>query len=334
MKGTREFPKFADLRGSRTLLIGSSVRQFVNSSVRRFIVSLVFLLGLCTGRTAPVFDTRPSASGSASALSWDLDGDASYVGSGELRRGSERFGDITEIEASFDAIAAYQVNDKFILRLGAEWQRFSFDPNRSAPVPETLENVNLVLGADLQVTSALLMRIDFRPGLAGEFSHLSTGNFFVPIQIGGSYFVSPQLLLIAGIQINYENDIPVFPGAGLRWQVTPKFLVNAIVPKPTFEYQIADKVTAFVGANLLGGTFRVGDRYGQDTGIRKINHGVLEYTEIRAGGGLTWKVNRGFNLSAEVGCVPYRKFDYPRADYKVLATDVSPYLQISFSGKF
>ncbi len=296
---------------------------------------LAFLVtATSTVHGAPVFDTTPSNSNSASALSWDVEGDASFVGSGEINRASRSFGDISEIEASFGAISSYQLTDKFLLRLGAEWERFSFDPDRSAPVPETLEDVNLVLGADIQVTPAILMRIDFRPGLYGEFSQLSTGSFFMPIQIGGSYFVSPQLLFVAGIGINYENDLPVFPAIGVRWQATPKFLVDLVLPKPSLDYQLTDKLTAFLGANLLGATFRVGNRYGRDTGIRQIDHGVLEYTEIRAGGGVTWKVNRIVNFSVEGGCVPYRRFDFNRADFKILSTDIAPYIQIAFSAKF
>jgi Domain of unknown function (DUF6268) len=310
--------------------------RFARSPVAKLWVAAGLVLSFALPHpvdSAPVF-AAPATGGSASALSWEVEGDGSYVGSDTLKRSGQRFGDISEIQAAFDAIASYQLNDKFLLRLGAEWERYSFDPDRSSPVPETLEDVNLVLGADVQVTPAVLMRVEVRPGLYGEFSHLSTGNFFIPIQVGASYFVSPELLLVAGFQVNVDNDIPVFPGAGVRWQVTPKFLVNGILPKPTVEYKLTDNVSAFVGASLLGGTYRLGDRYARDTGIRKLNHSVLEYEEIRAGGGLNWRLNRSLSLNAEAGCVPFRKFDYSRASYKVQADDVAPYVQVSFSCKF
>ena len=91
----------------------------------------------------------------------------------------------------------------------------------------------------------------------------------------------------------------------------------------------------FAGADLREATFRVNEQFGQSRGIPKLNDAILEYFEIRAGAGLTWKLSKNINLDVEGGGTPYRRFEYPRADgFKVKSEDLVPYLRIGLSAKF
>jgi hypothetical protein len=86
---------------------------------------------------------------------------------------------------------------------------------------------------------------------------------------------------------------------------------------------------------LRQATFRLNDQFGQERGILKLDDAILEYFEIRAGAGVTWKLSKSVNFDLEGGCTPYRRFEYPRADgYKVKSEDWSPYLRIGLSAKF
>jgi len=277
-----------------------------------------------------------TASGAVSALSTDFEGDASFFGNGSFKSSNHSNGSISEIEASAGGTVSWQVRDNLLLDFGAQWQRFSFDPDPRVPVPDVLQEVNLVVGADFQLTPAVIMHIEMDPGIYSDFQNISSGSFFVPIEIGGVYFVSSDLLFALGVSINYERNPPIFPGGGVRWQVTNKFLVNAILPKPQLEYRLTDKLTAHAGANLLGNDFRVsGDLASSRMAPKKLNNAILEYTEVRVGGGLNYRIRPGMSLDLEGGCTPYRKFEYPRADsFKVLSTDVAPYVQIAISAKF
>lgn len=276
-----------------------------------------------------------AAPGGVSALSTDIEADASVFGNGSVKRSNQNFGTISEIEASASGITSWQVRDNLLLNFGAQWQRFSFDPDPRVPVPDVLEDINLVVGADFQASPALLVHVEVDPGIYSDFQNISTGSLFIPIEIGGVYFVSSNLLVALGVSINYDRDVPVFPGGGIRWQVTDKFLVNGILPKPQLEYKLTDKLTLHAGANLLGNDFRVAGDLARSRGApKKLDNAILEYTEVRAGGGLTLRVRPGVSIDFEVGCVPYRKFDYPRANYKVMSTDVAPYAQLAVSAKF
>lgn len=304
-------------------------------------VGMILYLGLCTlpASAANVFSgvggTANPAAGAVSALSTDIEADASFFGNGSVKSSNHKFGSISEIEASASGIASWQVRDNLLLDFGAQWQRFSFDPDPGVPVPDVLQEVNLVVGADFQATPALIVHVELDPGIYSDFRNISSGSFFIPIEIGAVYFVSSDLLFALGVSINYDRDNPVFPGGGIRWQVTNKFLVNGILPKPQLEYKLTDKLTLHAGANLLGNDFRVsGDLARIRNAPQKLDNAILEYTEVRVGGGLTFRLRPGVALDFEAGCAPYRKFDYPRANFKVLSTDVAPYAQIAVSAKF
>ena len=50
----------------------------------------------------------------------------------------------TEISSAASFIASAKARDKLLLRIGVEWQRYSFDPDPQAPVQESLKGCLLL----------------------------------------------------------------------------------------------------------------------------------------------------------------------------------------------
>jgi hypothetical protein len=270
-----------------------------------------------------------------SPLSFQLDGEASFVGTGAAKRGSKSVGDISEIDSSAGAVASWQIRDSTLLRFGVQWGRYSFDPDPNVPIPNSFQALNLVLGADYQISPAVLLRLDVLPGLYGTFKNVTSKDFNVPFEIGASYFWSTDLIFVAGILVDVNNDTPVFPAIGVHWKISSKWIIDGIAPRPQLQYLLSDNVTLFAGADLREATFRMNENFGQSSGVPKLNNAILEYTEIRASAGLTWKVAKHLNIDIEGGVVPYRRFFYPRADnFKVLSEDIVPFARIALSAKF
>ncbi len=316
--------------------------RFRPVSIARFLGTLSFLSligSLPLKGQGVVKDSLYSSpikeSGSVSPFSYELEGEASYVGTGAAKRGSKSAGDITEISSSAGVVVSTQLNSQSLLRLGFQWQRYSFDPDPHVPIPDSIQGVNLVLGADFQVSPALLLRIEALPGLYGTFRDVRFKDFNVPFEIGASYFVSTDLVFIAGVLVDLNADTPVFPAIGVHWKVADKWVIEGIAPRPQLQYLLTDKVTLFAGADLRDTTFRMDEHFGRSSGIRKLDNAILEYWEVRASAGLTWKISKNVSLDIEGGCVPYRRFFYPRADnFKVLSEDVVPFARIGLSAKF
>jgi hypothetical protein len=286
---------------------------------------LAFLIGSLTNWAA-----------AADLSSWSFEGTAegAYVGPSEIKKGHESFGSFHEGDTTLNVVASNQISQNTLLRFGMNWQRFSFSPDPSAPVPDTLESLNLEIGADYQLTPTLLLRVEAQPGFYSDFHELRSADFNIPFVVGATYFVSKDFLCVLGFSVDVNRRPRVYPAAGARWRVSPKVVIDAILPDPQIDYELNREVTLHVGASLKNGSYRVDKDFGADRGIPKLNNSILDYTEIRATAGVSWKVSRAVSVDLESGCVPYRKFDFTRADYKVTAFDVAPFAELSLSAKF
>ena len=295
----------------------------------------LFFSSLCEAVVHAQAALKPVGESSASALSYELNGESSFFGRGGVSAGSTNFGNIVEISSSASFVLSTQVRDSVLLRLGVEWQRYSFEPEARAPVPDSIQGLDLAVGADLQISPALLLRVGAHPGIYSDFRDVSWQDFNVPFEVVGTYFVSSDLIFIGGVYVDLNSDFPVYPVLGVHWKVSDKWVIEGIAPRPQLQYLFSDNLTLFAGADVREASFRVNGQFGQDRGIPKLNDAILNYSEIRAGAGLTWKFSKSVNLDVEGGCAPYRRFEYPRADgFKVKADDWAPYLRIGLSAKF
>jgi hypothetical protein len=279
--------------------------------------------------------TSPSAT-STSPFSYEMDAESSFFGTGAANAGSKNVGNITEISSSAKFVLSAQVRDTALLRLGAGWLGYFFYPERNAPIPYSLQADNLVVGGDIQVSPAILVRIEANPGIYSNVRDITSRDFNVPFEIAASYFVSADLILLAGVYVDVNAGEPVFPIIGVHWRLSDKWVIEGMPPRPQIQYILSDKVTLFAGADLREETFVVDNQFGTSRGVPQFNNAILEYNEIRAGAGLTWKVYKGITMDIEGGCTPYRRFEYPHvADgVKIKSEDVVPYLRVGLSAKF
>jgi len=286
---------------------------------------VVFVIGALTNWAA-----------AADLSSWSFEGtaDAAYVGPSEIKKGHESFGSFHEGDTTLNVVASNQISQNTLLRFGVNWQRFSFTPDPSAPIPETLQSLNLEIGADYQLTPALLLRVEAQPGYYTDFQDLRPADFNIPFLVGATYFVSKDFLCVLGFSVDLNRRPRVYPAAGARWRISPKVVIDAILPDPQIDYELNRTVTLHVGASLKNGSYRVDNDFGKDRSLPKLDNSILDYTEIRAAAGVSWKVSRAVSVDLESGCVPYRKFDYSRVDYKVTAFDVAPFAELTLSTKF
>jgi hypothetical protein len=279
--------------------------------------------------------TAPSAA-TVSPFSYELDAESSFFGSGSANLGSKNVGDITEIASLAKFVVSAQVRDNVLLRFGAGWLGYFFNPEPKAPIPGSLQAESLEVGADIQVSPAILARVEALPGIYGNAVDITSREFNVPFEIAATYFVSADLILLAGVYVDVNASTPVFPVIGVRWKLSDKWLIEGMPPRPQIQYILSDSVTLFAGADLREQTFVVDSRFGTSRGMPQFNNAILEYNEIRGGAGLTWKIYKNVTLDIEGGCTPYRRFDYAHvADgIKVKSEDWVPYLRVGLSALF
>jgi Domain of unknown function (DUF6268) len=269
---------------------------------------------------------------------WPLTGEftaeITYVGEGDVERGGKHVNDFDEIDSDIRVVLTPRMK-LGVLRLGAEWERFSFGLPEGAALPNTLQSFSTIIGLDTQLSDSILIRAEIRPGLYNSgLGHLFWDDFNMPFVVGGTYIYSPNLQLVLGVIVDVERKYPVLPAAGIRWKIAPQWLLDAVLPTPRLQYEMTRNVSLYAGATVRDATFRVDDEFGDSHGIPRLNHAVITYSEIRTGAGFDWKISPIVTVTGEVGYQPYRQFDFYRADVRYHQDGGAPYGTISLHGAF
>ena len=264
---------------------------------------------------------RVSAAGSM-VVSHELDVALGYAG-----------GHPSELNTNVKYVASPQIDKDLLLRLGLEWQRFSFGTPRAAAIPDTLQQGSAIVGFDYQLAEQWLMRTEVQPGIYGDFSQLRWRNFDAPILLGFVYLVDADLQWAFGLRVDVRSQYPVLPAVGVRWKFTDLWTLNLMLPNPRLEYDVNDKLQAYLGAGILAGTYVVGDHFGDDRGLPQLNHATVDYTDVRLAPGLLWKVRPNLTLAAEGGYVLYRTWDFFDQGIN-LSSHPEPFLQLFCNFRF
>jgi hypothetical protein len=256
-----------------------------------------------------------------------------YVGEATVQRSGKEVKDYDESDTTLQLVLTPRVK-LGVLRLGLQWERFSFGLPGHAPLPNTLQSGSLVLGLDTQLSDSILFRFEAQPGFYGT-TDFTSDNFSVPFLAGGTYIYSPNLQFIVGVSVDVERKYPVIPSAGIRWKFARQWVANAVLPAPRLEFEASKSVTLYAGGLFKETNFRVPQDFGDTHGQRSsLNGAVLTYSEVRAGVGADWKLSSVLTVTGEVGYQPYRSFDYYRADIRFHEDGSAPYGTVSVHGSF
>jgi hypothetical protein len=275
--------------------------------------------------------------------------EGSATGTSITKQGNASLGGVSNTNSHFDYVASPQVKDGFLLRFGVDTERNSFGLFSGAPLPNTLQSVNAIIGADLAIGDKTIMRIDLQPGIYSDFVDVTGSDFDMPVQIGGTYLYSKDFQIILGFQIDLKSNYPVIGLPGFRWQFADKWVLSAIPPKPQLQYEVNNALTLYTGAEILSGTYHLNDEFGANHGHgpgttnSQFNGNICDFTEFRVGAGLTWSFTPNLKLDVSGGYMPYRQFDiHPdQIGYDVHDTefhnslgDGAPYAEAGISGSF
>jgi hypothetical protein len=258
-----------------------------------------------------------------------------YLGGADVQRGTRSVKDFDEYYSN--VVFVYTPRIKFgILRLGAQWERYSFGfPDGGHQVPTPRQAINWLVGLAPLFSDPSLGRCAAHPGFYDtSFAHLDGDSFNIPFVLGGTYIHSAEVQLVFGVGVNLQAWFPALPGGGIRWKFSPKWVLNAVLPAPRLEYLVNRDFTLFAGADIKANTFRMDDRFGDSHGDTGLNSAWLSYEEVRAGVGVEWKINSSLSLTVGGGYIPWRQFDFHRTDVRYHYDSGAPFGALMFHGAF
>lgn len=304
--------------------------------MQRLPVALLLLLLLCglpgfAGETPAEVEPAPATT---LKMGYEFEGMYSYVGSAKTDFAHNRTGNVSEQNGIVRLLLTPQWGQGPIFRVGLGLQRYSFSLPSNAPIPNTLQSVSVILGVDFQLGDSWLMRAEVEPGFYAGSDDVDSGDFNAPFIIGGSYVASAAVQYVFGLSVDINRRYPIIPAIGVRWNISGPWTINAVLPTPRLEYAYSKSVTIYTGAEIKDGTYRMGADFGSTHGDTKLNQAYVEYEEIRVGAGLTWKVAPSISFEAEAGYLPYREFNFHRAEVGSKTRDGAPYGQVGLSAKF
>lgn len=299
-----------------------------------FALCVLAILPAFAGTTTTESASTPADTSGAesAALSYEFDAEESYIGDGDVTRGRRSVRDFDENNALVRFIFTPRTRIG-ILRLGASYERYDFGISEFAQLPDTLQAANLIVGLDTEFSDSFLIRIEAQPGFYSA-EDLEGDDFNVPFVIGGTYIYSPNLQFVFGVGVDFNGRYPVLPGGGIRWRMSSQWVLNAVLPTPRLEFEATKNLIVYAGADIRSTTYRVDDHFGNDRRPIRLNDAVLSYSEVRAGAGIDWKVTPGMKLTAEVGYLPYRSFDFHRADLRYRSDGGALYGMIALHAAF
>jgi hypothetical protein len=205
-------------------------------------------------------------------LSGEFEAEGTYIGEGDVERGPKRVNDFDEIDSDFRLVLTPRTSIG-VLRLGAEWQRFSFGFPEQTALPNTLQSFSTILGLDVQLSDSIIVRAEGQPGLYDSgLGHLDWDDFNLPFLVGGTYIFSPNVQLVLGVSVDVERKYPVIPAAGLRWKLAPQWLLDAVLPMPRLEYEMNRYLSLYAGATMKEASYRVDEEFGDSHGIPRLNN--------------------------------------------------------------
>jgi hypothetical protein len=276
-------------------------------------------------------DITPAASNLK--VEYELDAESSFVGSTPTNLGFGKDGNLTEENSNGRLVISPQWNDGPIYRFGLAVERYNFGFSTAAPLPNILQSENAVLGVDFELFS-WLVRVEADPGIYSDGRSTGLRDFNMPFIIGGSYIASDTLQWILGLEVDVNREFPVLPGVGVHWTFMDNWVLDAVLPSPRIEYTWSKDTTLYFGGDFKDGTYRVDHDFGSALHRRRLNGTIVEYDEIRVGGGVSWKASKAFTVEMEGGYLPYREFNFQRSGTHFGNESGAPYGEISLNTQF
>jgi hypothetical protein len=274
-----------------------------------------------------------SLAGESIAVSHELDLDLGYAGRAVTHQDGRNVGSIDELATDVKYVISPQITNDLLLRVGADWERFAFDASRTGALPDMLQHVSAVVGFDYQLADQWIMRTEMQPGIYGSLAQIGWRNADAPLFMGAVYLQDADLQWFFGLRVDLRSQYPVFPALGVRWKFTDVWTLNFQLPKPRLEYDVDDNLQAYFGAGVKAGTYVVGEHFGDTHGMPALNNATVDYTDVRLGPGVAWKILPTLTLEAEAGYMVYRTWDFFDKHVK-LNSQPAPYFQLSCHARF
>jgi hypothetical protein len=275
-----------------------------------------------------------------------LDVEGVYVGQSSFRikRGNGSpgnpevpYGSISETDLSFEYGHRFHLFGKVYLKLSAEYERFDFSTT-DAPIPTSLQSLGGIISVEYIQQGEVGAFFRVSPGIYySDLNQVNSGNFNAPIALGTILPIGKKFYVLVGLENNVLAKYPVFPILGFVWLITDHLRVMATPPDPELIYSVSDALDLFIVGEIIGDSYKRDYNPDYRPQDQRFSGAVVDYEEMRVGGGLTYTPVKKLDLDIDVagGWDLGQDFDFYRGEStKRFRTHGAPYARLSVSAKF
>jgi Domain of unknown function (DUF6268) len=266
---------------------------------------------LCFGEIAlaggniPVRST-PAPGVQNSGAEWSFDLNSTYTFGSRIEKAAN-LGSQAEYRYELQALRDFHITGDYYLQLGVDYERVDFSRSNSI-FPNSFTSLSGEVMFSYWSGDDFFPVIRLEPGLYYTRDHITRNSFDVPIRITPGFKVTDSLYVILGCSVDSFSNPIVFPVGGFNWKINDQFNFRAVFPRPRFSYTPNKQLEIYLGAELLGDSYRNGP-----TNDRRTNNAILQYEEERAGLGISYTLRKGIDFEAVAGWTFQREFDYIRS---------------------
>ncbi len=164
----------------------------------------------------------------------------------------------------------------------------------------------------------------FEPGFYSDLDALSLESLAMPMTFTGIKTINSSLSALAGLALRIGFEREVMPVAGVVWQPSPIFRLEALLPESRLVYHMLPEWVMHARWVWESMTYQMpGDRDDRER---------VTFESILMAIGLTREINPEFRVTGEFGLLNGREIDFGRGG----SPDVDPaaYLRVGIGGSF
>jgi hypothetical protein len=259
-----------------------------------------------------------------------------YVFGSDFTNSSHDFGNQDSWQNEFEYAHRFLISGNWYVRAGVSYDRYDFS-RTDAPLPIHLQTGQLLFGIDYMHGKDVGAFIQFRPGIYTE-EHINLSAFDCPITLGRFWVLrKDELYILTAVRGSFLSaEFPVVPLVGVVWVPSKQFRVMAVPPEPRIIFSVNKQLDVWVGGEIAGSAFRIDNHpeyQAQGGKTAKLSGAVVDYTDYRAGLGVTLSPTDKIDVDISGGYSVQRNFDFSRADQS-FRTEPAPYVKLEIHAKF
>jgi hypothetical protein len=272
----------------------------VRSAVVVSVLILYSIAGLAGQQTAAKGQTDQ-------AFNWSIDVVTDYTADSKIIQ-APQFGSQAVSHYELEVLRNIHLLNTYYLQLGIDSERFDFSRSNSSTFPSSITSLAAEISLSYWTGDDFYPLLQFLPGIYYTRGYITLNSFDMPVRAVAGWKAWEDFYLVLGTDADPYESEPLTPVCGFNWKINDQYNLRAVFPQPRFSYNPNKMLELFLAADLVGGGYRNGP-----TTDRRTSNAVLDYTEYRAAGGVSYNPRKGLSVEMSAGWSIERRFDYFRS---------------------